>query len=134
MRRVFVNGTFDIIHCGHLSLLNYARSLGDYLLVALDSDARISTKKGPSRPVNSLESRLTLMSNLRAVDEVTSFTSDEQLCNIIEHYAPEVMVVGGDYKGKTVIGSEHAKELQFFDRISEHSTTAIIQRISESRL
>ena len=134
MRRVFVNGTFDILHCGHLRLLNYARSLGDYMLVALDSDARVSENKGPNRPINNLESRLLLMSNLRAVDEVASFDSDQQLCSIIEHYAPDVMVVGGDYKNKTVIGSEYAKELHFFSRIPNHSTTAIIKRISENRL
>jgi bifunctional ADP-heptose synthase (sugar kinase/adenylyltransferase) len=74
------------------------------------------------------------MSNLRAVDEVTSFDSDEQLCNIIKQYSPDVMVVGSDYKNKRVIGSEYAKELHFFSRIPNHSTTAIIKRISENRL
>lgn len=133
-KKIFVNGTFDIVHCGHLTLLNYAKSLGDYLLVAIDSDERVKELKGEDRPINSVYARKTLLKNLKMVDEVASFASNEQLCSIIKQYSPDVMVVGSDYKNKTVVGSEYSKQLHFFDRLPEYSTTALIERISENRL
>ena len=76
MKKIFVNGSFDVLHTGHLQLLNWARSLGDYLLVAIDSDRRISEKKGHCRPFNDETNRYTLMSNLKPVDQVKIFDSD----------------------------------------------------------
>lgn len=135
MRRVFVNGTFDLIHCGHLELLNYARSLGDYLLVAIDEDERVRQLKGSSRPINSVYSRKALLENLRAVNEVQTFGSDEELKHIIRMYAPSTMVVGSDYLNKPVIGSEHAEQLVFFDRLEGYSSTQIYNKIkSENEL
>jgi len=127
--KVFVNGTFDVLHRGHLELLNYAKSLGDYLYVAIDNDLRIQEKKGPSRPVHSLEERTFHLENLKAVDAVLSFGSDEQLEGLVKIIEPDIMVVGSDWKGKPVIGSQYAKELKFFDRIDGYSTTKIIQSI-----
>ena len=68
--KVFVNGTFDILHMGHLDLLNYAKSLGTHLLVAVDSDNRVTEKKGSDRPFNKIDNRVALLQNLKAVDEV----------------------------------------------------------------
>ena len=129
MTKVFVNGTFDLIHCGHLALLNRARSLGDYLLVAIDEDERVKRLKGSSRPINSVYERKALLQNLRAVDEVQTFGSDQQLEAIIQAYAPSVMMVGGDYRDKRVIGAEHAKQLVFFDRLDDYSSTQIYNKI-----
>ena len=129
MIKVFVNGTFDLIHCGHLALLNHAKSLGDYLLVALDEDERVKRLKGSSRPINSVYERKALLQNLRAVDEVQTFGSDQQLEAIIHAYAPSVMMVGGDYRDKHVIGAEHAKQLVFFDRLDDYSSTQIYNKI-----
>jgi rfaE bifunctional protein nucleotidyltransferase chain/domain len=129
MKKVFVNGTFDILHIGHIELLNYAKSLGDYLLVALDSDHRVNSLKGNSRPINDLNTRITIMQSLKPVDDVKYFSTDQELISLIFNYKPDIMIVGSDYKNKKVIGSEYAKQLKFFDRIPEYSTTKIIESI-----
>jgi rfaE bifunctional protein nucleotidyltransferase chain/domain len=129
MKRVFVNGTFDILHIGHVRLLEFAKSHGEHLLVALDSDRRIKTFKGNHRPVNSLDIRKQMMLSLKPVDAVADFDSDSDLINIIQQYQPHVMVVGSDYKNKNVIGCEHATQLVFFDRIEPYSTSKLVQSI-----
>lgn len=131
--KVFVNGTFDALHAGHLALLNYAKSLGDYLIVGIDTDERVKEKKGPSRPVNSKEDRALMLINLKAVDEVRYFSTDKELEDLVKSVQPDIMVVGSDYLNKKVIGSEHSKQLRFFKRIDEYSTTKIIQSIIDRR-
>lgn len=133
MRRVFVNGTFDVLHWAHLELLNWAKSQGDYLMVALDSDRRITEKKGPDRPVNREVNRIALMLNLKPVNEVKIFDTDQQLIDIVKAYGPDIMVVGSDWRGKPVIGSEHAKQLVFFDRIGDESTTKTLENFINRR-
>jgi D-beta-D-heptose 7-phosphate kinase/D-beta-D-heptose 1-phosphate adenosyltransferase len=103
--------------------------MGDYLIVAIDSDERVAELKGPSRPINPAGDRRTMLSNLKAVDEVQIFNSDEELTMLVKQFRPAVMMVGSDWKGKPVIGSEYAKRIEYFDRIDEHSTTKIIQHI-----
>jgi len=129
MKKVFVNGTFDVLHAGHLALLNYAKSLGDYLVVGIDTDERVKEKKGPTRPVNSVEDRTLMLINLKAVDEVKHFGTDEELENLVKSVQPDIMVVGSDWKDKSVIGSYHAAKLIFFDRIDGYSSTKIIESI-----
>jgi D-beta-D-heptose 7-phosphate kinase/D-beta-D-heptose 1-phosphate adenosyltransferase len=129
MKKVFVNGTFDILHKGHLRLLHYAKSLGDVLYVAVDSDARVKTKKGTNRPINDENSRVEFLINLKNVDYGFIFNSDEELEYLIKEIEPDIMVVGSDWEDKKVIGSEFAKELKFFDRIDGYSTTRTIQDI-----
>lgn len=133
MKKIFVNGTFDVLHPGHIQLLNYAKSLGDILMVAIDTDERVKEKKGESRPVFSQEERKFFLINLKAVDEVVFFGSDEALENTIETFSPDIMIVGSDWKGKPVIGSHFAKELKFYDRIKDYSTTNTIQNIIDRR-
>lgn len=133
MFKVFVNGSFDILHLGHLELLNTAKKLGDYLLVAIDSDRRISEIKGKDRPFNNQLNRYTLMANLKAVDEVKIFDSELELIDIIKEYQPDIMMVGGDYRNKRVIGSEYAKKVDFFDRVYDESTTKTIQSYLDRR-
>ena len=127
MKRIVVNGTFDILHSGHLALLNHARSLGDYLVVAIDSDRRVQELKGADRPINTQQERQELLSNLRAVDEVIIFDSDQELVDIIAKCA--IMVKGSDYQGKTIVGQDVCKELIFFKLINGYSTTNKIQNI-----
>ena len=133
MIKIFVNGSFDILHLGHLELLNTSKNLGDYLLVAIDSDRRIREMKGKDRPFNNQMNRYTLMNNLKAVDEVKIFDSDIELIDIIKAYQPDIMMVGGDYRGKRVIGSEYAKKLNFFDRVYNESTSNTIQNYLNRR-
>jgi D-beta-D-heptose 7-phosphate kinase/D-beta-D-heptose 1-phosphate adenosyltransferase len=131
--KVFVNGTFDILHIGHLELLNYAKSLGTYLVVAIDSDNRVTEKKGSDRPFNKIDNRIALLSNLKAVDKVLVFNTDFELESIIEQYNPDIMIVGSDWKDRTVIGSEYAKKVVFFDRIIDESTTKTIENYINRR-
>lgn len=128
-KKVFVNGTFDVLHIGHVRLLNYAKSLGSHLIVAVDSNRRVSEKKGISRPINELCSRVEFLFNLKAVDIVRTFDSDEELEELVKVYSPDVMVVGSDYKEKKVIGSEFAKSLIFYERIEPFSSTRTLQRL-----
>ena len=128
-KSIFVNGTFDILHLGHLALLNYAKSLGDKLFVAIDSDERVKQLKGPTRPIYDTCQRKTMLLNLKAVDEVEVFSSDEELEMWIKQIKPSIMVVGSDWRNKTVIGSQYAKRLEFFERIDDYSSTKTISNI-----
>ncbi len=125
MKKIVVNGTFDVIHPGHLALLNYAKSLGDFLIVAIDTDERVRQLKGPARPINGQNDRKLLLENLKAVDEVRLFNSPEELIEIVKDC---IMVKGSDYRGKSVIGKQYCQEVIYYDR-TEHSTTKAIQHI-----
>ena len=127
MKKIFVNGSFDLLHTGHLGMLNHARRLGDHLLVAVDTDRRIKEHKGEDRPVNNERTRVAIMSNLKAVDEVAVFDTDEDLINIIRMYEPDIMVKGSDWRGGEIIGSEYCKEILFYERDNDESTTKTIE-------
>ena len=126
MKTIFVNGTFDLLHPGHVSLLNWAKSLGDYLVVGIDTDDRVKEKKGSTRPIYNQTDRGIMLVSMSAVDEVRYFDSDESLENLVKEVKPDIIVVGSDWKGKTIIGSYYAAELKFFDRIEEYATTKTI--------
>ena len=125
--KILVNGTFDVLHMGHISLLNYSKSLGNFLTVAIDSDERVKEKKGSNRPINNQTDRLEFLINLRCVDNVVIFYDDEQLINLIKRH--DILVKGSDYKGKSVIGQKYAKELIFYDRIEPYSSTSTIENL-----
>jgi rfaE bifunctional protein nucleotidyltransferase chain/domain len=129
MKKIFVNGTFDLLHEGHIALINYAKSLGDEVNVAIDSDDRVKRLKGESRPINNQAERSTLLINLKAVDNVYIFDTDEELEYLVSIH--DVMVKGSDYKDKPIIGQDVCKELVFFDRIDGFSTTQKIQDIAD---
>lgn len=131
--KIFVNGTFDVLHPGHLDLLKYAKSLGDFLLVAIDSDSRVASKKGKDRPLNPEYNRAMLLSALKDVDNVRIFDTDEELIEIIKKYQPDIMIVGSDWKDKPVIGSEYAKRLEFYSRTTSYSTTQILEHFVNRR-
>ena len=130
MTTVIVNGTFDILHPGHIAMLNTARSLGKYLIVCIDTDKRVKELKGETRPINNQVDRKIMLQNLKAVDIVEFFDSEEELIEIIELYKPSVMVKGSDYRGRSVIGETYVPEVFYYDRVGEYSTTNTIQRIS----
>ena len=133
MKKVFVNGTFDLLHKGHLELLNFAKSYGDYLIVAIDTDDRVKEKKGLSRPIYNQDERRFFLNMLKPVDQVEMFSSDEELEQLIKGFNPDIMIVGSDWKNKPVIGSQYAKRLIFFDRISDYATTKTIEHIIARR-
>jgi len=129
-RIVFVNGCFDILHRGHIELFEFAKSHGEYLIVALDTDERVKQQKGDTRPFNSLIDRKKIVSSIEYVDWVESFGTDKELIDLVRQASPDVMIVGSDWQGKTVIGSEYAKEVKFFERIDGYSTTSILEHSS----
>ena len=130
-KTVFVNGTFDILHRGHLELLRYAKTRG-YVYVGIDTDECIKGKKGPTRPIHNQEERKFLLENLKTVDEVIFFSSEPEFEELIKSLKPDIIIVGSDWKEKSTIKSYYDGELIFFDRMEEYSTTKTIERIYES--
>ena len=128
--KVMVNGTFDILHRGHIELLNYAKSLGDQLLVAIDTDRRVAELKGPSRPINNQEDRKFFLYNLKAVDIVMLFDTKEQLIDIMKEYQPDVYVKGSDWKhDRPSTAEQYCKQVIYYDRVGNYSTTNTIKDI-----
>lgn len=132
---VFTNGCFDIIHRGHVSYLNEAKSLGDILVLGLNSDRSVKRLKGESRPVNTEEDRKFVLENLKSIDFVVIFEEDTPY-NLIQLLKPDVLVKGGDWKASDIIGSDivldlggEVKSLNFIDGFS---TTSTIDKISKS--
>jgi rfaE bifunctional protein nucleotidyltransferase chain/domain len=130
MKISFVNGCFDVLHPGHIQLLEYARSFGDYLIVAIDSDRKVAEMKGSERPIFSQYDRSLMLKSIRYVDVVHVFDTKEELEDLLESISPDIMVVGSDWKGKEVVGSQYAKQVRFFDRVGEYSTTKTIKGIT----
>lgn len=127
-RHIWVNGCFDILHRGHIELFKYAKSLGDRLIVGIDGDKRIKSAKGNDRPINCLEDRIEILKSIKYIDDVVHFDSDEALDKAVLLSGADIMVVGSDYIGKRVIGSQHTKEIKFFNRIGKYSTTNIVEK------
>lgn len=124
--KVWVNGTFDVLHIGHIKLLEFAKSYGE-VRVGIDSDDRVKQKKGTLRPINNLDDRMEFLDSIKFVDSVVSFSTDEELISRIKEFGPDLMVIGSDYRGENIIGSEYIPQIVFFDRIPNKSTTNIIQ-------
>ncbi|MBL4834274.1 MAG: bifunctional D-glycero-beta-D-manno-heptose-7-phosphate kinase/D-glycero-beta-D-manno-heptose 1-phosphate adenylyltransferase HldE [Pseudomonas sp.] len=133
-RIVFTNGCFDIIHAGHVGYLEEARSLGDRLVVAINDDASVSRLKGPGRPINSVERRMTVLAGLGAVDWVVSFVEDTPEA-LLKALKPDILVKGGDYSVDQVVGAGLVNgwggEVKVLNFVESCSTTAIVERIRE---
>jgi len=129
---VFTNGCFDILHAGHVHYLEQAKELGDELVVGLNSDSSVKTLKGPSRPINNLEQRAKVLSSLKCVDRIVSF-ADETPIKLIKEIKPDVLVKGGDYKAKDVVGHKEIKswggEVKIIPLVPGLSTTNIIKKL-----
>jgi len=128
---VFTNGCFDILHSGHVKYLQEARSYGDMLIVGLNSDASVKRLKGEGRPINSQEDRAIVLAALEAVDFVVIFDEDTPY-ELIKRVKPDILVKGGDYEGKEVVGSDIAKETRLVQFVEGKSTTKIIQKAKAS--
>ena len=127
MKIIWVNGCFDVLHRGHVEMLKYAKSLGDYLIVGIDADWRVEELKGNNRPFNNEIDRKFMLESIKFVDEVVIFETESELSGLIYKLRPSKMVVGSDYKDKRVIGSKYSNEVVFFDRIGNYSTTKILE-------
>lgn len=129
---VFTNGCFDILHCGHVSYLNDAKNLGDVLFIGLNSDESVRKLKGDDRPVNNEFDRKFMLENLMAVDFVEVF-SEETPLELIKKVRPNILVKGGDWAVKDIVGHEFVLEnngevvpLRF---VEGHSTSSLIKKV-----
>jgi rfaE bifunctional protein nucleotidyltransferase chain/domain len=131
---VFTNGCFDILHAGHTTYLNKAKSLGDVLVVGVNSDASVRRLKGPSRPVNTQEDRAIVLSALRSVTYVCVFDEDTPL-ELITAIQPDVLVKGGDYSIDAIVGADvvlgRGGQVLSLPFVEGKSTTSVIERMKE---
>ena len=127
---VFTNGCFDILHAGHVSVLEFSRAKGDLLVVGINSDDSVRRLKGPTRPVNKQADRALVLASLQAVDAVCIFPEDTPY-NLIKAVRPDVLVKGGDYKPSEIVGREFAKKVVRFALLKGRSTTNIIKKVQK---
>jgi D-beta-D-heptose 7-phosphate kinase/D-beta-D-heptose 1-phosphate adenosyltransferase len=132
LKVVFTNGCFDILHLGHVKYLQQARSLGDILVVGLNSDSSVKKLKGPTRPIQNENDRLEILAALESVSFTCVFNEDTPL-NLIKKIKPDILVKGGDWPVEKIVGSDFVlasggsvRSLQF---VQGHSTTGIIDKI-----
>ncbi|MEA3314596.1 MAG: D-glycero-beta-D-manno-heptose-7-phosphate kinase [Campylobacterota bacterium] len=130
---VFTNGCFDILHKGHVQYLDTAKSYGDVLILGLNSDSSVKALKGENRPINNENDRAYILSALESVDYVVIFDEDTPL-NLIELVQPDILVKGGDYEGKVVVGSDIAKEVKLVTFVDGKSTTKTIEKINSCNI
>jgi len=129
---VFTNGCFDILHLGHIKYLEKAKSLGDILILGLNSDRSVSALKGDERPINPQNDRAYILAAIEVVDHVVIFDEDTPY-NLIRLIKPNILVKGSDYKGKKVVGEDIAEELVLVDFISGKSSSITIEKIKKGK-
>jgi len=125
---VFTNGCFDIIHSGHIRVFKKCRSLGDIVIVGLNSDSSVRKLKGPKRPINNQKDRSEVVDSIRYVDYVVIF-NELTPYKIIKMIKPDFLVKGGDYKKDEVVGREFAGKVVIVKMLKGRSTTKIIEKI-----
>ena len=128
---VWCNGTFDILHPGHIELFKVGASLGKKLIVATDTDEKIRKDKGAFKPINNLCDRISMLQAIKYIDEVLYFNTREELEGLIKLYMPDILLLGDDWQGGDVVGVEYAKEVRFLPRLN-YSTSHIITKIRGS--
>jgi cytidyltransferase-like protein len=130
-KNVWINGSFDVLHTGHIKLFRMARMLAGpngEVWVGVDDDERISSRKGPSRPINTLKDRMMFLSSIKYIDVIVPFSSDDELEHYICEVEPDYMLIGDDYRDKPIIGSIFIKEIIYVTRDGK-STSGIVDRI-----
>jgi len=128
---VFTNGCFDILHAGHVRYLETAKSYGDVLILGLNSDRSVTALKGEGRPINTQIDRAYILAALEAVDYVVIFDEDTPY-DLIKAVKPNILVKGGDYEGKDVVGQDIADELKLVQFVDGKSTTKTIEKIQQN--
>jgi len=126
---VWTNGTFDILHPGHIQLFKVARSLGDKVIVATDTDEKIKKDKGDHKPVNDLKYRVAMLESIKYIDVVLTFGDRPELEGLIQLYNPDILILGDDWRYGDVVGREHAKEVRFLPRVGGYASSNTIKRI-----
>lgn len=126
--RIWLNGTFDILHAGHIHLFQHARKLSPntHVCVGVDDDERVTQLKGTGRPINSLFNRIKVLQSIVYIDEIVPFGSDDELRTQIRAYNPHIMAIGDDYRGRTIIGEEYIPRVEYVERYDGLSSTKIV--------
>ncbi|MBC7884759.1 MAG: D-glycero-beta-D-manno-heptose 1-phosphate adenylyltransferase [Saprospiraceae bacterium] len=129
---VFTNGCFDLLHIGHVLYLEESKSLGDILVVGINSDASVRRLKGPNRPIQDENSRSHVLAGLESVDMVIIFDSDNPL-ELIQTITPDILVKGGDWRMDQIVGGDfvlsHGGQVRSLRFVDGYSTTAMEQKI-----
>jgi rfaE bifunctional protein nucleotidyltransferase chain/domain len=135
LKVVFTNGCFDLLHLGHVDYLEKARSMGDKLVLGLNSDNSVSRFKGPERPLQDQQSRARVLAALQFVDLVVLFDEDTPL-NLISQLLPNILVKGSDYLAENIVGADVVKknggEVKTIDFVPGYSTTRIVEKIKRT--
>lgn len=128
-KRVWLNGTFDVLHLGHIKLFQHAKELypNSIVCVGVDTDDRIRQMKGSNRPINPLHYRVEFLKSIRYIDEVTTFATDDELRNKIALFTPDVMCIGDDYRNRNIVGEELIPHIEYVKRFDNLSTTSLIE-------
>jgi D-beta-D-heptose 7-phosphate kinase/D-beta-D-heptose 1-phosphate adenosyltransferase len=127
-KRIWLNGTFDVVHLGHIKLFQHAKALypNSTICVGVDTDDRVRQLKGPNRPINPLPLRVEFLKAIRFIDEVRTFSTDGDLREEIALFNPDVMLIGDDYRNRTIVGEELIPLIIYVRRFDGLSTTKII--------
>jgi D-beta-D-heptose 7-phosphate kinase/D-beta-D-heptose 1-phosphate adenosyltransferase len=126
MKKVWMNGCFDVLHHAHFKMIEYASTFGDLLVIGIDSDKRVKQLKGEDRPFHNEEERKYNLERIKGVSKVVIFNSEEALRELIKSYEPDIFVIGSDYMDKPIIGGNYSKSIVFFNRMEDFSTTKIL--------
>ena len=126
MKKVWINGCFDVLHHAHFKMIEFASTFGDLLVIGIDSDKRVRELKGDDRPFHSVEERKYNLERIKGVKKVVIFDSSIMIEELIKTYEPDVFVIGSDYKNKPIIGEQYAKSIVYFNRMEHFSTTKIL--------
>lgn len=130
--KIWLNGCFDVLHHGHFKLIQHAASFGGQVIIGIDSDERVKKLKGDGRPFHSESERAFNLKQIKGVDTVVVFDSDEALRQLLERYKPDKFIIGSDYLGKEIIGQEFAKQIVIFNRLDKFSTTEILNHANNN--
>ena len=126
MKKVWINGCFDVLHHAHFKMIEHASTFGDLLVVGIDSDKRVKELKGDGRPFHTENERKYNLEQIKGVSKVVIFDSSITLEEMIKSYQPDVFVIGSDYKNKPIVGEQYAKSIVYFNRMEDFSTTKIL--------
>jgi D-beta-D-heptose 7-phosphate kinase/D-beta-D-heptose 1-phosphate adenosyltransferase len=126
MRKVWLNGCFDVLHHAHFKMIEFASTFGELVVIGIDSDTRVKQLKGDDRPFHSEQERKYNLERIKGVSKVVIFDSSKFLEELIKAYEPDVFVIGSDYKNKPIIGEQYAKSIVYFNRMDDFSTTKIL--------
>ena len=131
---LWLNGAFDVLHHKHFQMFDWAYQRAKFLargqsvivVIGLDSDERIKQAKGPGRPYHNLKERKFNLLSIKNINDVVSFSSEEELIEILDDIKPDLRVLGSDWRHKQIVGQQHCKLVEFFERDPVHSTTNIL--------